>query len=189
MQREKKVMPIPDVEWWDEFLRPPQGDGEEPRTFPTEDIKDTDIYLERITHYVQHPVPIKNQKVESMNQMAAPICLTDKEKKRLDRKKRLAKEQEKQEAIQLGLMPAPPPKIKMSNYQKIMAKDAIANPSGAEIIAKAIIQKRQDDHMAANQKRQEEAEPKEQKMVRKHMLAKELECHQALFRIECDLQT
>ena len=30
-----------------------------------------------------------------------------------------------------------------SNYQKIMAKDAIANPSGAEIIAKAIIQKHQ----------------------------------------------
>ena len=77
-----------------------------------------------------------------MSQVVAPIYLTDKEKRRLDRKKRLAKEQEKQEAIKFGLMAAPLPKIKMSNYQKIMAKDAIANPSGAEIIAKAIIQKR-----------------------------------------------
>ena len=44
--------------------------------------------------------------------------------------------------MRLGLAPAPLPKIKMSNYQKIMAKDAIANPSGAEIVAKAIIKKR-----------------------------------------------
>jgi len=44
--------------------------------------------------------------------------------------------------IQLGLMPAPPPKIKMSNYQKIMAKDAIANPSGAEIEVKTEMEKR-----------------------------------------------
>lgn len=69
----------------------------------------------------------------------APIHLTDKEKRKLDRKKRLEKEREKQEAVRLGLAPAPLPKIKMSNYQKIMAKDAIANPSGAEIVAKAII--------------------------------------------------
>lgn len=150
MQKEKKPNAIPDVEWWDEFLLPPAAEGEEPRGFPVEGLKDTDIHLERITHYVQHPVPLKNQKVERMSQVVAPIFLTDKEKKRLDRKKRLAKEQEKQEAVRLGLMPAPPPKIKMSNYQKIMAKDAIANPSGAEIVAKAIIQKRQDDHFAAN---------------------------------------
>lgn len=68
-----------------------------------------------------------------------------------------------------------------------MAKDAIANPSGAEIIAKAIIQKRQDDHFAANQQRKDEAEPKEQKLARKHMLAKELECCQVLFCVTCGL--
>jgi hypothetical protein len=31
------------------------------------------------------------------------------------------------------------PKIKMSNYQKIMGSDAVIDPSGTEIIAKAII--------------------------------------------------
>ena len=39
-------------------------------------------------------------------------------------------------------MAAPLPKIKMSNYQKIMSKDAITDPSGTELIAKAIISKR-----------------------------------------------
>jgi U4/U6 small nuclear ribonucleoprotein PRP3 len=39
------------------------------------------------------------------------------------------------------------PKIKMGNYQKIMAKEAVTDPSGTELIAKAIIQKRQEDHI------------------------------------------
>jgi len=36
-------------------------------------------------------------------------------------------------------MPAPLPKIKMSNYQKVMSKDAIIDPSGTELVAKAIV--------------------------------------------------
>lgn len=76
-----------------------------------------------------------------------PVYLTDKEKKRLSRNKRLEKEQDKQEKVKLGLMPAPLPKIKMSNYQKIMAKEAITDPSGTELIAKAIVAKRQEDHL------------------------------------------
>jgi hypothetical protein len=51
------------------------------------------------------------------------------------------------------LATAPFPKIKMSNYQKIMANDAIIDPSGTEIIAKAIIQKRLNDHMKRNEER------------------------------------
>jgi len=50
-------------------------------------------------------------------------------------------------------MPAPPPKIKMSNYVKIMAKDAISDPSGTEIVAKAIVEQRQREHLQRNEER------------------------------------
>ena len=68
-----------------------------------------------------------------------PVYLTQKEKKRLSRTARIQKQKEKQEAVKFGLAPAPLQKIKMSNYQKIMGNDAIIDPSGSEIIAKAII--------------------------------------------------
>ena len=50
LQNQKEVDPIPNIEWWDEFLLPPGADQ-----FP-QNIRNQDIYLERITHYVQHPV-------------------------------------------------------------------------------------------------------------------------------------
>jgi len=61
-------------------------------------------------------VPILNSKIEEINSMVMPVYLTDKEKKRLSRTKRIEKEKDKQEKIKLGLMPAPLPKIKMGNY-------------------------------------------------------------------------
>jgi len=85
---------IPDVEWWDEFLLPPNSTE---KRFPSEDINESDIYMERITHFVQHPVPVRNQKIEDINKMVMPVYLTDKEKKKLCRNKRIEKEKDKQE--------------------------------------------------------------------------------------------
>lgn len=91
MQKERKGEGIPEVEWWDQYLLPPDT-----KAFASNsNIQATDINLERITHYIQHPVPLRNQKVERINQIVAPIHLTDKEKRKLDRKKRLEKEREK----------------------------------------------------------------------------------------------
>ena len=47
IQNQKQVQEIPKVEWWDEFLMPP---GKE--EFPNGEIKDEDLFLERITKYV-----------------------------------------------------------------------------------------------------------------------------------------
>ena len=60
MKNEKALPKIPDhVEWWDEFLLPPDSAT---KSFPIDiPISDNDIYMERITHYIQHPVPLKNQ--------------------------------------------------------------------------------------------------------------------------------
>ena len=68
-----------------------------------------------------------------------PVYLTEREKKKLSRRARVAKEKKKQEDVKFGLTAAAPPKIKLSNYQVIMGKDAVNDPTGAEIVAKAII--------------------------------------------------
>lgn len=48
--------------------------------------------------------------------MEMPKYLTKEEKRKINRKNRLEKEQKKQELVKLGLAPAPLPKIKLSNY-------------------------------------------------------------------------
>jgi CheY-like chemotaxis protein len=53
-------------------------------------------------------------------------------RRELRRMKRLDKEKDKQEKVKLGLMPVPLPKVKLSNYMKIMGKEAIADPSRVE---------------------------------------------------------
>jgi U4/U6 small nuclear ribonucleoprotein PRP3 len=74
--------------------------------------------------------------------MIIPSHLTQKEKKRLRKMKRIEKEKDKQERVKLGLLPPPKPKIKLSNYMKVMAKEAIADPSRVEIQVKKIVEAR-----------------------------------------------
>jgi hypothetical protein len=50
-----------------------------------------------------------------------------------------------------------------------MGKDAINDPTATEIVAKAIIEKRQQDHINMNLQRKQEAESMETKMSRKHL--------------------
>ena len=80
----------PQVEWWDAFFLP-----EGRLNFPAEALQDSDFFMDRITSYIQHPVPLKNSQVEATKQMTVPFYLTEKEKKKLRRKKRVEKEKEK----------------------------------------------------------------------------------------------
>ena len=120
----KPLDPVPELEWWDSaVLREERQGGDEVAE---------DIYAEKITHYVQHPVPIKNDYIENINKMLVPIHLTPKEKKRIRKMKRVEKEKDKSERIKLGLLPPPLPKLKLSNYMKVLGKEAIADPSRVE---------------------------------------------------------
>ena len=88
--------------------------------------------MDKITHYIQHPKKIRNENIEAINRMVVPVYLIEKEKKKLRRMKRVDKEKDKQEKIKLGLIKPPPPKVKLSNYMKIMGKEAMANPTVTE---------------------------------------------------------
>ena len=54
---------MPQVEWWDEFFLPKDSEtGVSVARFPTElELQEKDIYMDRITHFVQHPVPLRNE--------------------------------------------------------------------------------------------------------------------------------
>lgn len=96
-------------------------------------------------------MPIKNEYVENINKMVIPVHLTDKEKKRLRKMKRVEKEKDKQEKVKLGLMPAPLPKIKMSNYLKVLGKEALADPTRVEQQVKRIVDARLEQHLKRNE--------------------------------------
>lgn len=88
----KPLDPVPEIEWWDQFFLP---ESSEEKKFSTTEVKESDLFLERITHYVQHPIPIKNEHIENINSMVVPIHLTEKEKKKIRRTKRMDKEKDK----------------------------------------------------------------------------------------------
>lgn len=66
-----------------------------PKRFPYPDITENDFYVDKITHYIQHPKKIKNEYIEQIEKMVVPIHLTEKEKKKLRRMKRIDKEKDK----------------------------------------------------------------------------------------------
>ena len=152
MQFNVKQEKVPEIEWWDEFFVPPATTNKS-EAAPTEggkpskhrfegELEESDIYADRVTHYVQHPVPLKNEQVEQDKAVTVPFFLTEQEKKKLRRKKRLEKERDRQEKISLGLMPAPKARVTMSNYLRVMTKEAIADPSKCERDVKKIVAQR-----------------------------------------------
>ena len=93
---------VPELEWWDEFFVPPQPSSTEAivETKSTKhrfdgQLKETEIFADRVTHYVQHPVPLRNEQVEQDKNVMVPFYLTEQEKKKLRRKKRLEKERDR----------------------------------------------------------------------------------------------
>ena len=116
--------------------------------------------------------------------MVVPAHLTAKEKKRLRKMKRIEKEKDKQDKVKLGLLPPPKPKLKLSNYMKIMAKEAIADPSRVELQVKKIVEARQEEHLKRNESNKLTRDQKESKMKRKHERdIQNNECRVALFKV------
>lgn len=58
MYNMRPLDPIPEIEWWDVTFLPAKGKdgGEPPKKFNYPIIEDSDILLDKITHYIQHPI-------------------------------------------------------------------------------------------------------------------------------------
>ena len=114
----------PDAEWWDEGLLQDSNyiDIENPSKlkFTTPDSL--------VTEYVQHPVALEPPQDRHAPAPKA-MFLTSKEQAKIRRQRRMAELKEMQAKIRLGLVPAPPPKVKKGNLMRVLGDGTVASPS------------------------------------------------------------
>lgn len=105
----------PDIEWWDEGLV--DGSNYDEIEKPTKLKISTPDSI--ITEYIQHPVALEPPQDR---QAPAPkaMYLTSKEQAKIRRQRRMAELKEQQAKIRLGLVPAPPPKVKKGNLMRVL---------------------------------------------------------------------
>merc|ERR1740138_1989031 len=173
---EPKVLrrePIPDVEWWDTpFLR--EIDGQKKAY--------TEVNVEKITPYVEHPIPIKI--TTEKEQTEAPMMhLTPKERKKLRRLKRQERTQEIRDKIKMGILQPPPPKVKMSNLMRVLGDEAIADPSTVERKVRQQVEQRRKEHEQRNEARKLPAEERKAKKKQKWMAENEPTTQVLVFKI------
>lgn len=112
----------PDIEWWDEGLV--DGSNYDEIENPSKLKINTPDSI--VTEYIQHPVALEPPQDR---QAPAPkaMYLTSKEQAKIRRQRRMAELKEQQAKIRLGLVPAPPPKVKKGNLMRVLG-DGIITP-------------------------------------------------------------
>lgn len=168
----KKIKdPIPEVEWWDKFLLPSNS-------YDTNEK----LHLEEITHYVEHPVPIRPPG-EKDDPIPLPMFLTKKEQKRLRKQTRQERLKEKQERILLGLEEPIKPKVKLSNLMRVLGTEATMDPTQIEQEVKKQRAERIANHEARNQEKKLTLEQKREKKFKKLELDASLGTHVLVYKI------
>eukprot|EP00922_Rhytidocystis_sp_ex-Travisia-forbesii_P008704 GHVS01012741.1.p1 GENE.GHVS01012741.1~~GHVS01012741.1.p1 ORF type:complete len:650 (+),score=141.83 GHVS01012741.1:137-1951(+) len=152
---------VPDLEWWDRAAYKETTDH---------DIEhDEPIYIldtAKITRYVEHPIPIVPFPSDDMAS-APKMYLTKVERKKLRRRRRQEKEREKQDQVRMGLIPAAPPKVKLSNLMRVLGDSAVADPSRVEREVRLQMEQRIKAHETRNQMRKLEPQVKRVKKAAK----------------------
>uniref|UniRef100_A0A7S2AHT6 Uncharacterized protein n=1 Tax=Alexandrium andersonii TaxID=327968 RepID=A0A7S2AHT6_9DINO len=175
---EPKVMrrePIPDVEWWDMPFLKEDINGQK-RAY-------TEVNVEKITPYVEHPIPIKITTEKEVPD-AAMMHLTPKERKKLRRLKRQERTQEIRDKIKMGILQPPPPKVKMSNLMRVLGDEAIADPSTVERKVRQQVEQRRREHEQRNEARKLPAEERKAKKRQKWLAESEPTMQVLVFKIK-----
>merc|ERR1712056_85332 len=175
---EPKVLrkePIPEVEWWDiPFLKEDMNGQKKAYT---------EVNVEKITPYVEHPVQIKIT-TEKEATDAAMMHLTPKERKKLRRLKRQERTQEIRDKIKMGILQPPPPKVKMSNLMRVLGDEAIADPSTIERKVRQQVEQRRKEHEQRNEARKLPVEERKAKKRQKWMAEGEPTTQVLVFKIK-----
>merc|ERR1740121_3352499 len=175
---EPKIMrrePIPEVEWWDMPFLKEDMHGQK-RAY-------TEVNVEKITPYVEHPIPIKITTEREVAE-AAMMHLTPKERKKLRRLKRQERTQEIRDKIKMGILQPPPPKVKMSNLMRVLGDEAIADPSTVERKVRQQVEQRRREHEQRNEARKLPAEERKAKKRQKWMAEGEPTTQVLVFKIK-----
>ena len=195
--------PTPDVEWWDAAFLPSdrrkaRGAAETQAArrggvnaamkhiLETDGLRasydDLACKNQKSHQLVEHPVPVQPV-VDKDAPVAMPMMLTVKEKKRLRRARRKEKIDDLREKQAAGLIPAPEPKVKLSNLMRVLGTQAVLDPTEMEARVRAQAAERRRDHEMRNAARQ--LTPAERRAKEKAKLLKGVEdgVHVALFRV------
>jgi len=168
---------VPDIEWWDMALLPNHTYKDLERT-----LKENEERILGITNFIEHPVA-KDAPSQIKTTPAMPIFLTKKERKKIRTQRRRENEKEKQEKIRLGLEPPPPPKVKISNLMRVLASEAVQDPTKVEAHVRAQMAARQKKHEAANEERKLSKEERTDKKIKKLKEDTSLGVHTAVYRV------
>ena len=127
-----------------------------------------DVLREKITLYVEHPVPLAPPAgAEAPAPAPQPLKLTKAEQKKLRTQRRVAREQEKQEMIRQGLLEPPKPKVKISNLMRVLTDTAAADPTAIEKEVRAQMAERAEAHEDRNLARALTPAERKEKKLRK----------------------
>lgn len=169
----------PSVEWWDEaflvdrdYMRIDDPAGVK---FSTPDTI--------ITEFIQHPVPIEPPQDQN-TPAPKPMYLTSKEQKKLRRQRRMADLKERQAKERLGLIPAPPPKVKKANLMRVLGEEAVKDPTAVEARVNREIMERKQTHLEANEERKLTKEQRHEKIAATQEKDAAKGIHLVVFRID-----
>lgn len=129
---------------------------------------------------VQHIVPIKPPGVS--NQKKPVLHLTRKEEKRRRKLRRREQQQKLQDLQAAGLIPAPEPRLTLSNFIQVLGDQAYLDPSQMEAKVQAQVQARQKAHLERNASNKLTKEQRAEKVARKYTATDEIVT--AIFRVE-----
>ncbi|ATY67200.1 U4/U6 small nuclear ribonucleoprotein [Cordyceps militaris CM01] len=150
----------PLVEWWDEGLI----DGDSYDIIELADRLKIASPDSIITEYVQHPVPLEPPQ-DRLAPAPKAMYLTSKEQAKIRRQRRMAEGKEMQAKIRLGLVPAPPPKVKKGNLMRVLGDVAVKDPTAVEARVNREIAERHQKHVDTNEERKLNKDQKHDKLV------------------------
>ena len=141
------TMEVLEAEWWDAAITVNKTYGD---ITAAPSPLSWNLKHKMISSLIEHPVPSNGQHVEKHLAPQA-LILTQKERLKVRKQSRIAREKEKQKQIALGLLPTPPPKVKISNMARVFQHKFIADPTACEQFAREEMMKRVGNHEDRNQ--------------------------------------
>jgi len=130
----------PEIEWWDiPYAKPASA--------PIYGM--LSIGKQKTFKLVERPCML-DPLVPEQKSEPLPVFLTKEERKKMRKQARREKQQEIQDKIAAGLIPPPPPKVKLSNMMRILGEKAILDPSKIEAEVRKQRDERIKDHEMRN---------------------------------------
>ena len=197
-EHQETIIPIPSiplVEWWDAKLLPVKTSYEAnvvaaklsntvvDTTTSTTDEAQFNLKPDRISHYIEHPVPVEPP-AEAPEPAPRPLTLLPKEIKKLRKQRREAKEKEKQDLIRQGLLEPPKPKVRLSNLMRVLGAESAADPTAVEQEVRRQMAERLQSHADHNEAMKlTPAERREKKLKKMFNPSEGGEVHVAVYRV------